>query len=83
MNMGTSGDRLEHVLPRLLPQAAGGLGLLDLHAAFLEREGQLIPGLFTDGLHRNEAGYRVWRNRRNRRNRQVPLLAQQRHRKTS
>lgn len=74
--MGTSDDRLEHALPRLPPQAAGGLGLLDLHAAFLDREGQLIPGLFTDGLHRNEAGYGVWRNR------QVPSLAQQRHRKT-
>lgn len=58
------------------PAQAGYLSLLDLHGAFLDREGRQIPNLFADGLHPNEAGYRVWRDRL------VPFLAQERQRRT-
>jgi lysophospholipase L1-like esterase len=154
LNLGISGDRIEHVLHRLLPRSAGGLGqldpaeldpeffavmiginntwaaeepvvdsvfegvrallvalherrpkariilqsllptsdsdknrdvvspvnrrlvqladtaafsaftsYLDLYPAFLDPSGRQLAGYFTDGLHPNEAGYRVWRDR--------------------
>jgi lysophospholipase L1-like esterase len=36
---------------------------LDLFPGFVDAQGQQIGGLFTDGLHPNQAGYRVWRDR--------------------
>lgn len=36
---------------------------LDLFPGFVDAQGQQIGALFTDGLHPNEAGYRVWRDR--------------------
>lgn len=45
----------------LAPQAAReGLGWLDLESTFAEPDGRLRPGLFYDGLHLSEAGYRTW-----------------------
>jgi lysophospholipase L1-like esterase len=51
------------------PRFAGHVSLLDLHAAFLDREGRQVTSYFVDGLHPNEAGYRAWRDRL------VPFLA--------
>lgn len=45
------------------PNYARHASLLDLHAGFVDHEGQPIPALFVDGLHPNEAGYSVWRTR--------------------
>lgn len=161
LNLGISGDRMEHVLFRLLPQSAGGLGhldapglnpefvilmiginntwageepmaesvfagiravltavherqpkakvilqsllptndeaknravvwpvnqrlgglvasqpfsdyavFLDLYPAFVDSSGQQLTGLFNDGLHPSESGYRAWRDRL------VPFLEQ-------
>jgi lysophospholipase L1-like esterase len=46
------------------------IDLLDLYPAFVDAQGVQISKLFTDGLHPNEAGYTVWRDRL------VPYLAQ-------
>lgn len=56
-------------LVRALPMAAQ-IDLLDLYPAFVDAQGMQISKLFTDGLHPNEAGYIVWRDRL------VPYLAQ-------
>jgi lysophospholipase L1-like esterase len=45
---------------------------LDLVPGFVDDKGAQIGALFTDGLHPNEAGYRVWRDRL------LPFLDQQR-----
>ncbi|MFZ4650777.1 MAG: GDSL-type esterase/lipase family protein [Rubrivivax sp.] len=45
---------------------------LDLTPGFLDAQGRQIAGLYTDGLHPNQAGYRVWRDRL------LPFLAAQR-----
>jgi lysophospholipase L1-like esterase len=36
---------------------------LDLYPGFVDTNGKQIAGLFNDGLHPNEAGYRVWHDR--------------------
>jgi lysophospholipase L1-like esterase len=36
---------------------------LDLTPGFVDAQGQQVSALFTDGLHPNQAGYRVWRDR--------------------
>ncbi|ESQ76083.1 GDSL-type esterase/lipase family protein [Asticcacaulis sp. AC402] len=36
---------------------------LDLYPSFLDSTGNQIESYFNDGLHPNEAGYRVWRDR--------------------
>jgi lysophospholipase L1-like esterase len=56
-------------LVRALPMA-GQIDLLDLYPAFVDAQGVQMSTLFTDGLHPNEAGYVVWRDRL------VPYLAQ-------
>lgn len=38
------------------------LQLIDLHTAFADKDGFLIKEYSTDGLHINEAGYKVWQN---------------------
>jgi len=48
---------------------AGFTTWLDLYPSFVDAKGQQDAGLFLDGLHPNEAGYRVWRDRL------VPALA--------
>jgi lysophospholipase L1-like esterase len=48
---------------------AGFTTWLDLYPAFVDARGMQDPGLFVDGLHPSEAGYRVWRDRL------VPALA--------
>lgn len=40
----------------------GRVVVLDLHAAFVDKEGRQITDYFNDGLHPNEAGYKVWRD---------------------
>jgi lysophospholipase L1-like esterase len=35
---------------------------LDLHAQFVDAEGNLDEALTTDGLHLSPEGYRVWRS---------------------
>lgn len=54
------------------PEWAGFTSWLDLHAAFVEASGRQIARYFTDGLHPNDAGYAVWRDRL------LPFLALQR-----
>jgi lysophospholipase L1-like esterase len=36
---------------------------LDLTPGFVDAQGQQVAALFTDGLHPNQAGYRIWRDR--------------------
>ena len=36
---------------------------LDLFPGFVDERGQQIGSLFTDGLHPNQDGYRIWRDR--------------------
>ena len=36
---------------------------LDLYPSFIDPQGRQNPGLFVDGLHPSEAGYRIWRDR--------------------
>lgn len=50
-------------------QQANHVRYLDLYTAFTVVGGQQNPALFVDGLHPNENGYRVWRDRL------VPFLA--------
>ena len=45
------------------PPWAGQARYLDLYASFVDGQGRQIASLFTDGLHPNEDGYRVWRDR--------------------
>ncbi len=54
------------------PAWAGHTVWLDLYPGFVDAAGVQIAGLFNDGLHPNEAGYRVWRDRL------LPFLAEQR-----
>lgn len=56
------------------PRYARQVSLMDWHAAFVDQQGQLISAYFVDGLHPNEDGYRVWRDRL------VQFLEQQRRR---
>ena len=42
---------------------AGFTTWLDLYPAFVDDHGRQQAGLFVDGLHPSEAGYRVWRDR--------------------
>lgn len=74
-------DRNQHIVQpvnRRLAALAGSsafsnyVALFDLHAAFLDRDGRQISNLFIDGLHPNEAGYRVWRDKL------LPFLEQER-----
>lgn len=51
------------------PPFAGQMLYLDLVPGFVDAQGRQIDSLFTDGLHPNEDGYRVWRDRL------VPFLA--------
>jgi len=51
-------------------QSQGGyLHFLDLYPAFLDDQGRQNRALFMDGVHPNEVGYRVWRDRL------VPIVA--------
>ena len=52
------------------PPFSGFISLLDLYPAFVDGSGAQVPGYFTDGLHPNVKGYRVWRDRL------VPFLQQ-------
>jgi lysophospholipase L1-like esterase len=42
---------------------AGFTTYLDLYPAFVDASGMQVPNYFTDGLHPNEVGYRVWRDK--------------------
>jgi len=44
------------------PPFAGFTSYLDLYPAFVDPTGRQIDNYFTDGLHPNAAGYRVWRD---------------------
>ncbi len=46
----------------LSPEWAGFTRWLDLTPGFLDAQGQQRPELYTDGLHPNREGYRVWRD---------------------
>ncbi len=48
-------------LPRAHPEGAS-IRFLDLYPLFLRADRSLRDELFYDGLHPNEAGYRVWRD---------------------
>jgi lysophospholipase L1-like esterase len=54
------------------PAWSGFTVWLDLYPGFVDASGAQIAGLFNDGLHPNEAGYRIWRDRL------LPFLAGQR-----
>jgi lysophospholipase L1-like esterase len=54
------------------PAWAGFTAWLDLYPGFVDASGLQITSLFNDGLHPNEAGYRIWRDRL------LPFLAEQR-----
>ena len=45
------------------PEWAAFTGWLDLTPGFVDAQGQQVAALFTDGLHPNQAGYRIWRDR--------------------
>lgn len=45
------------------PEFASFTTWLDLYPAFVDAQGRQLARLFVDGLHPNEAGYRVWRDR--------------------
>jgi len=51
------------------PEFASFTTWLDLYPSFVGAQGRQGARLFVDGLHPNEAGYRVWRDRL------VPALA--------
>ncbi len=40
---------------------AGFVTFLDLYPSFVDATGRQMAGLFADGVHPNESGYRVWR----------------------
>ncbi len=52
------------------PEYRGHVHYLDLHHAFVNAAGSQVAAYFTDGLHPNQDGYRVWRDRL------IPFLAQ-------
>jgi lysophospholipase L1-like esterase len=54
------------------PPFSGFISLLDLYPYFVDGSGVQVSGYFTDGLHPNVNGYRVWRDRL------VPFLEQAR-----
>jgi lysophospholipase L1-like esterase len=54
------------------PAWAGFTVWLDLYPGFVDAAGVQLSALFNDGLHPNEAGYRIWRDRL------LPFLAEQR-----
>lgn len=43
------------------PAFRGFTDFLDLYPAFVDAAGRPLAGLFADGVHPNEAGYRAWR----------------------
>ncbi|MBU6259446.1 MAG: hypothetical protein KGL18_08470 [Burkholderiales bacterium] len=45
------------------PEFAPYTTWLDLYPSFVDARGRQVGALFVDGLHPNEAGYRVWRDR--------------------
>jgi lysophospholipase L1-like esterase len=45
------------------PEFAPFVTWLDLYPGFVDANGKQIAGLFNDGLHPNDAGYKVWRDR--------------------
>ena len=45
------------------PEFAGFTTWLDLYPSFVDAQGRQDARLFVDGLHPNEAGYSVWRDR--------------------
>jgi lysophospholipase L1-like esterase len=45
------------------PAWSGFTSWLDLTPGFVDAAGQQVAALFTDGLHPNLAGYRIWRDR--------------------
>jgi len=51
------------------PPFSAYLNYLDLYSAFVDSSGKQLSQYFNDGLHPNESGYRVWRDRL------VPYLA--------
>ena len=54
------------------PQWSAFTVWLDLTPGFVDAQGRQVGALFTDGLHPNQAGYRVWRDRL------LPFLAAER-----
>jgi lysophospholipase L1-like esterase len=48
-------------------------GWLDLTPGFVDASGLQMAALFTDGLHPNQTGYRIWRDRL------LPFLETERH----
>ena len=54
------------------PPFSGFISLLDLYPSFVNASGMQVSSYFTDGLHPNVNGYRVWRDRL------VPFLQQTR-----
>jgi lysophospholipase L1-like esterase len=54
------------------PDWSAFTGWLDLTPGFVDAQGQQVAALFTDGLHPNLAGYRIWRDRL------LPFLAAER-----
>ena len=55
------------------PFFSGFISLLDLYPSFVDGSGSQVSTYFTDGLHPNVNGYRVWRDRL------VPFLQQARN----
>jgi lysophospholipase L1-like esterase len=45
------------------PQWSAFTSWLDLTPGFVDAQGQQVAALFTDGLHPNQTGYRIWRDR--------------------
>lgn len=56
------------------PEWSAFTSWLDLTPGFVDAQGQQVAALFTDGLHPNQAGYRIWRDRL------LPFLAAERRR---
>jgi lysophospholipase L1-like esterase len=59
------------------PDWSAFTGWLDLTPGFVDAQGQQVAALFTDGLHPNQAGYRIWRDRL------LPFLATERRKATA
>ncbi len=45
------------------PEWSAFTSWLDLTPGFVDAQGQQVAALYTDGLHPNQAGYRIWRDR--------------------